>query len=100
MAPAASPEKICCSSWCIAAPSIAEIGAADLRIVGQRLGGSGHDDVTGFEEVGLIGQFQRERRVLFDQEHRDVLLAPYPLDDGKNVLDDARSKSERGFVEY
>src|SRR6516225_8367869 len=74
--------------------SISEIRAAYLRIVRQRLGAAGSHDIAGFQKVGAIRHFQRQARVLLDQEDADPLFAPDPLNDSKNSFDNPRREPE------
>src|SRR5580698_10971173 len=100
MAPAARPEKTCWRNWCIVSPSVAQIGATNLRIGGKRLGGPRCNDITRFEQISVIGQFQRQNSVLFHKQYADVLLALDAAHDGENVVNDPRGKPERRLVEY
>src|SRR5882724_2993253 len=43
--------------------SIAQVGAAHRLVVADRLGGTGDDHAPGFQQVGVVGQAQRERSV-------------------------------------
>src|SRR5271155_2534707 len=100
MAPAASPENTCCKNSCIGCPSVTEISAADLRIVGQRFRASRSNDVAGFEEVGMIRQREREIGVLLDQQTADMLLFADLLDDCEDIFNDAGRETEGRFVEH
>jgi len=54
---------------------IPQIGAPD-RLVGANDAGRGvHHDPTGFEQIGVIGEIERERDVLLDHQHRHPELA-------------------------
>src|SRR3954468_10818459 len=52
----------------------AEISVADARIVLQRAGGAGENDLAGLEHIGLVRDLEREAGVLLDHENRDTLL--------------------------
>ena len=45
-----------------------------MRIVGQRLGAAGGDDVPGLDQIGVIGELEGEAGVLLDQQHADALF--------------------------
>ncbi len=49
--------------------SIAEVGATHVLVRPDLFRRARHDDRTGFEKIGLVGDAERERRVLLDDEH-------------------------------
>src|SRR6476659_2569091 len=92
------PRKSAAAIRASASPSISEIGSADLRIVGERLGASRGDDIPGFEEVGVVRQLQGEAGVLLHEQHAYMLLAADAVDDVENLLDDTRGEAKGGLV--
>src|SRR5689334_13678293 len=48
----------------------AEIGGNQPGIVNEVLGRSGLHDFAGFEDVAIVGRFERGARILFDQQDR------------------------------
>src|SRR5215213_10201561 len=74
--------------------SVPQIGAAHALVLADRLGGARHDDAAGLEEIGLVGEAERERGVLLDEQHRDLLV---PVDGGEDIEDlahDERREAE------
>src|SRR6185312_17409813 len=65
-----------------------EVGAAAL-----------HHDAAVLQDIAAVGEAQRYRDVLLDEDDRQPVLAQ-PADDGEDVVDDARREAERGFVEH
>ena len=49
--------------------SITEVGATNVLVRSDLFRGARHDDRAGFEEIGVIRDAERERRVLLDDEH-------------------------------
>src|SRR5438094_814045 len=78
---------------------VSQIGAANA-FIGTDDGGRGiHDDMAGFEEIRVLGEFERQGGVLLDNEHRNAGLA---VDLGQNpeqFFDDQRREAEGRFVE-
>src|SRR6266542_3207872 len=68
--------------------SVAEVGAAD-RVVPLQIGrGAGHHDAPGFEEVGVVGELERHRGVLLDQQHAHALLLVDGAHDAEDLAGD------------
>src|SRR3546814_8634995 len=55
---------------------------------------SGHHHAAGLQQVGVIGEFERQRCVLLDQEHRDAALAVDPAQNAEQFPDDQRRSEE------
>ena len=76
----------------------AQVQRLDLLVVAELVGGSRQGHRAVLEHVGVVGDRQRHRRVLLDQEHGRA--AGVDLDDHvSNPLDDQRGQSEGRFVE-
>jgi hypothetical protein len=75
-----------------------EIGRAHGVVVAHRRGRARQHDAAGLEQVGGVGELERERRVLLDQQDRDVLaLADAP--DGSSISSSlGRSISARAIA--
>src|SRR5258706_2418193 len=56
------------------APSLAQVGLSDERIVEQRACTVGQRDQAAFHDVTPMARFQRQLRVLLDQQYRDAFL--------------------------
>ena len=65
-----------------------EVAGPDLRVLPQRMGAVFEDDPPGLENIAVVGHFERQIGVLFDQENGDP---EFPVD-----LDDFRKSSARG----
>ena len=65
-----------------------------MRVVGQAFCAARGDDVTGFNQVGVVRQFQGEAGILFDQKNADMSLAADAFDDGEDAFHDARRQPE------
>src|SRR3954467_3232518 len=59
----------------ISSSSISQIGLADVFVVGDLAGRARHHDASGFDDVCLVGEFERELRVLLDDEDADLVFA-------------------------
>src|SRR4051812_23949073 len=100
MPPVARPDRTWCSSKSKSvAPSVTQVRTADRFVVADRLGAAGDDDAAGLQQVGVVGELERERRVLFDQQHADALRLVDLTEDAEQLLHDARRQAERGFVQ-
>src|SRR6266542_4250160 len=79
--------------------SVAEVGAAN-RVVPLQIGrGAGHHDAPGFEEVGVVGELERHRGVLLDQQHAHALLLVDGAHDAEDLAGDQGRESERRLVQ-
>ena len=58
-----------------------------------------HDDAAGLEHVGVVGELERQRRVLLDQQHAHLLLLVDAAHDAEDLLHDQRRQAERRLVE-
>src|SRR5271155_2106838 len=52
----------------IATPLISKIRTPHRFVAADFLGGTGDNDAAGFQQIGVIGEVQRERCVLLDQQ--------------------------------
>src|SRR5437773_88076 len=98
MPPVARPD----STWWMSRlrfTSVAEVRAPDRLVVADRLGGPRHDDAAGLEQIGAVGQLERERRVLLDKQHADAVALVDGAKDLEQLLHDQRRQSERRLVE-
>src|SRR5918999_5271920 len=101
MAPVASPARTCCrkSSMAFLGPSIAEIRAPDALIFPDVGGLAGENDPSGLEQVGMLGEIERESRVLLDDQHADLLLLVQRAQDSEQLLHDEGREPEGRLVE-
>src|SRR4030095_7297341 len=97
---------LCCSkvapSLRLAAPwtlrRLAEVRAANLGVLGELGGGARQHDAAGFQHVAPVGDAQRHRGVLLDQQDRGA-LAVDRADRVEDLLDQHRSQSHRGLIQ-
>ncbi len=75
-----------------------EISRDELGVVDQRIGLALLDDLACFQNIAVIGGFQRRARVLLDQQDRDAEL-PQRGNGAENLAHDQRCKAEARFVE-
>src|SRR6185312_851606 len=94
MPPVASPETIC---W--RRVSIPKVGSPDGVVLPDFLRRAREDDAPGLEEVRMVGEAERERRVLLDQEHADAFALVDGAHDPEDLLDHQGRKAERRLVE-
>src|SRR2546430_13484030 len=97
MPPVASPETTCWRK--ISIGSVSEIRASDGVVPAELGGRARHDDAAGLEEVGMVGEVERHRHVLLDEQDADALLAVDRTDDAEDLADDERREPERGLVQ-
>ena len=57
------------------------------------------DDPPRLEHVGALAEVEGEKRVLLDQQDRDVLLVVQPAQELDELLDDERRQAERELVD-
>ena len=77
-----------------------EIGFADFGVCAESGGLVLEGDAAGFEDVTVMGDFEGEVGVLFDEENGDA-LGFVDLDDFlENGFDEERGDAEGGFVEH
>src|SRR5438093_7129378 len=97
MPPVASPETTCWTK--ISIGSVSEVRASD-GVVPAKLGRRPrHDDAARLEEVGVIGEVERRRDVLLDEQDAHALLAVDGAHDAEDIAGDERRESERWLVE-
>src|SRR5437899_9714178 len=97
MPPVASPETTCWRK--ISIGSVSEIRASNGVVPAELGGRARHDDAAGLEEVGMVGEVERRRHVLLDEQDADALLAVDRTDDAEDLADDERREPERGLVQ-
>ena len=78
----------------------AEVGGFELRVGAEFRARALADDMAGFQDVAVGGDFQGEIGVLLDEQDGDALGAVDLHDLFKNRGDEARGDAERGFVEH
>ena len=86
--------------WCasVVAPS-SQVGLADGGVVAEVIGVAGQDGFAGFEDVGAVGEVQRDVGVLLDDEHGHVFGGVELAEDPEDVLHDERGEPQRRFVQ-
>src|SRR5213080_2526973 len=90
MPPVASPETTCWTK--ISIYSVSEVRPSDGVVPAELGGRARHDNAARFEEVGMIGEVERRRDVLLDEQHAHALVAD-------DLAGDERRQPERGLVE-
>src|SRR6185436_4681939 len=66
----------------------AEIELLDVGITAERLAAALQYDPAVLHHVAVVGDGEGQRRVLLDQEHRQLLLAVEPPHDLEDLLDE------------
>src|SRR2546428_623634 len=97
MPPVASPETTCWTK--ISIGSVSEVRASDGVVPAELGRRPRHDDAARLEEVGVIGEVERRRDVLLDEQDAHALLAVDGAHDAEDLAGDERRESERGLVE-
>src|SRR5437867_10966399 len=97
MPPVASPETTCWTK--ISIGSVSEVRASDGVVPAELGRRPRHDDAARLEEVGVIGEVERRRDVLLDEQDAHALLAVDGAPDAEDLAGDERRESERGLVE-
>jgi hypothetical protein len=77
---------------------VAQIGRLDFGIIGQRRGVVFADDGAGLQHVAAIGDRERQRGHLVDQEDRGALVAQVG-EDIEQLGDHRRRQPKRGLIE-
>src|SRR5258708_4641619 len=77
----------------------AEVRALDVGRAEQLLAGAGLHDRPGLEHIAAVGDLERLRRVLLDQEDGDALRVDL-AHDLEDRLDEDRREAERRLVEH
>src|SRR5437764_10642015 len=65
---------------------------------GELLGVFAHLDLAGLEDIAVIGDRERHRRVLLDEENGHALFVDF-RNDVEDDLDDLRGKAERRLIQ-
>src|SRR5215510_10330800 len=91
MPPVASPETTC---WTKMSTSVPQVRPPDRVVAAQHVRRPFHHDASGLEEEHVIGQVQRERRVLLDEEDAHAGLVDR-LEDAEDLAHDQDRKSTR-----
>src|ERR1051325_3817649 len=99
MPPVASPDTTCCTKVSNAVLLVPEIGAADRVVLAEDLRRTLHDDAPGFEQEDVVGEVERERRVLLDEQDADAGLRVHRAEDLEDLAHDHRREAERRLVE-
>ena len=100
MPPVASPA----STWwrkaskCVLPSSRGTSGAPRRRFLMSSDGARQHD-AAGLDEVGVVGEVERHRRVLLHHQHADALLLVHRAQDAEQLLHDERREAEGGLVQ-
>src|SRR3989442_11833331 len=97
MPPVASPETTCWTK--ISTGSVSEVRASDGVVPAELSRRPRHDDAARLEEVGVIGEVERRRDVLLDEQDAHALLAVDGAHDAEDLASDERREAERGLVE-
>src|SRR6516164_8055968 len=82
------------NSSIVPAPSVTQIGFADVFVVRDVLGVARHHDTPGLDHIGLVGEFERELGVLLDDQDRHLVLAVDLAEDPEEIAHDQRRKPE------
>src|SRR5215510_15395775 len=96
MPPVASPETTC---WMKMSTLVPEIRPADGFVLLEVGRGARHHHPARLEQVYVIGEIEREGRVLLDQEHAHPLVPVDGPHDAKDLPDHERSEPQRGLVQ-
>src|SRR5260370_37927172 len=98
MRPVASPDTTCWRKTSIATPSVPEVGAADRVVPPEVPRGPRDRHAAPLEQIRLVGEVERQRRVLLDEEHADVVVTVDRADDTGGLPDDERREPGRRRV--
>src|SRR5207245_9595015 len=96
MPPVASPETTCWTK--ISIGSVSEVRASDGVVPAELGRRPRHDDAARLEEVGVIGEVERRRDVLLDEQDAHALLAVDGAHDAEDLAGEERRESVRGLV--
>src|SRR5436309_2921587 len=90
-----------CANFGFAAlvPAALEIGRLYLRTIEKLAPGAAQGDAAVDHDIAAMRQLQGVKRVLLDQEHREIFLAVERSDRAENLPCDQRCQSERRLVE-
>src|SRR5262245_65449612 len=81
------------------AAGAAEIEFLDVGMAAQALGGAVEHDAAVLHHVAVVGDLERDRRALLDDEDGDAELAPDLGEPAQQVLDHDRGEAERALVD-
>src|SRR5499426_2137351 len=81
------------------AAGAAEIEFLDVGMAAQALGGAVEHDTAVLHHVTVVGDLERHRRALLDDEDGDTELAPDLGEPAQQVLDHDRGEAERKLVD-
>src|ERR687887_923841 len=77
----------------------AEIEFLDVRVPAQPLGGAVEHDATVFHDVAVVGDIERHRGALLDDQNGNAELAPDVGKPPQQILHQQRCEAEREFVD-
>src|SRR5437870_5193208 len=77
----------------------AQIELLDVLVDPELLGVPVEHDAPALEDVPVLHDPKRHRRVLLGEEHRDLLLAVQAQHDVEDLADEERGQAHRGLVE-
>src|SRR5947208_15540860 len=97
MPPVASPETTCWTK--ISIGSVSEVRAPDGVVPAELGRRPRHDDAARLEEVGVIGEVERRRDVLLEEQGAHALVAVDGPHDEEDLAGDERREPERALVE-
>src|SRR4051812_33023348 len=83
----------------LSVPSVAQVGPPDGFVVAKLLGRARQCDLARLQDVGAMGDVERQVRVLFDDKHRHALVAIEMAEAAEQVLHDDRRQPQRRLVE-
>src|SRR5499426_3591423 len=78
--------------------NLAEVELLDVAVLAQPLGAAVEHDATVLHHVGIVGDVERKRRALIDQQDGEIELAPDLGQAAQQILHDHRRQPERELV--
>src|SRR5712692_3842433 len=78
---------------------MAEVELLDVRVAAQALGGAVEHDPAVLHHVAVVGDFERHRRALLDDQDGDAELAPDFAEAMQQILNDHGRQAERELVD-
>src|SRR2546425_4346497 len=78
---------------------MAEVELLDVRVAAQALGGAVEHDPAVLHHVAVVGDFERHRRALLDDQYGDAELTPDFAEAMQQVLHDHGCQAERELVD-
>src|SRR5262252_3310683 len=79
--------------------SVTQVGTPHGFVVAQLVGGSGYGHLPCLEDIGSVGDLERQVGVLLDDQHRDPLVGVQLAEAAEEVLHDDRRQPERWLIE-